>query len=53
VTGFIHYRLIISVDGIFLTGKYRGTLMVTVGITVENQLLPLVFALVEGENNKS
>jgi hypothetical protein len=53
VTGFIHYRLIISVDGIFLTGKYRGTLMVTIGITMENQLLPLVFALVEGENNKS
>jgi hypothetical protein len=27
--------------------------MVAVGMTVENQLLPLVFALVEGENNES
>jgi hypothetical protein len=27
--------------------------MVVVGMTAENQLLPLAFALVEGENNKS
>jgi hypothetical protein len=27
--------------------------MVAVGITMENRLLPLAFALVEGENNDS
>jgi hypothetical protein len=27
--------------------------MVAVGMTAENQLLPLAFALVEGENNES
>jgi hypothetical protein len=27
--------------------------MVVVGMTVENQLLPLAFVLVEGENNES
>jgi hypothetical protein len=27
-------------------------LMVVVGMTAENQLLPLAFALVEGENNE-
>jgi hypothetical protein len=27
--------------------------MVVVGMTVENQLLPLAFALAEGENNES
>jgi hypothetical protein len=53
VAGFAHYRSIVSVDAAFLTGKYKGTLMVTVGMTVENQLLPLAFALVEGENNES
>jgi hypothetical protein len=53
VVGFAHCRPVISVDGTFLIGKYRGTLMVDVGMTVENQLLPLVFALVEGENNES
>jgi hypothetical protein len=53
VADFLHYRLIISVDATFLTGKYKGTLMVAVGMPAENQLLPLAFALVEGENNES
>jgi hypothetical protein len=38
VADFAHCRPVISVDGTFLTGKYKGTLMVTVEITVENQL---------------
>jgi hypothetical protein len=41
--GFTHCRPIISVDDTFLTGKYKGTLVVTIGMTVENQLLPLAF----------
>jgi hypothetical protein len=53
VAGYTHYRLIVSVDATFLTEKYKGTLMVTVGMTAKNQLLPLAFALVEGENNES
>jgi hypothetical protein len=53
VAGFAHCRYIISVDGTFLIGKYKGTLLVAVGITVENRLLLLAFALVEGENNES
>jgi hypothetical protein len=53
VAGFAHYRPIVSVDATFLTGKYKSTLMVAVGMTAENQLLPLAFALVEGENNES
>jgi hypothetical protein len=50
---FTHCRPIISVDDNFLTGKYKGTLMVDVGITMKNHILPLAFALVEGENNDS
>jgi hypothetical protein len=53
LVGFAHCRPIVSVDATFLTGKYKGTLMVAVGMTTENQLLPLAFALVEGENNES
>jgi hypothetical protein len=53
VAGFTHCKPIVSVDTTFLTGKYKGTLMVAVGMTTENQLLPLAFALVEGENNES
>jgi hypothetical protein len=53
VASFTHCRPIVSVDATFLTGKYKGTLMFAVGMTAENQLLPLAFALVEGENNES
>jgi hypothetical protein len=53
VAGLAYYRPIISVDDTFLTEKYKYTLMVVVGMTAENQLLPLAFALVEGENNES
>jgi hypothetical protein len=53
VAGFTHCRPIISVDGTFLTGKYKCMLIVDVGMTAKNQLMPLAFALVEGENNKS
>jgi hypothetical protein len=53
VAGFAHCRPIISVDGTFLTGKYKGTLMTVVGMTAKNQLLSLAFALVESENNES
>jgi hypothetical protein len=53
VAGFTHYRTIVSVDATFLTGKYKDTLMVAVGMTAENQLLPFAFVLIEGENIES
>jgi hypothetical protein len=53
VDGFAHYRPIISVDETFLTGKYKGILMIAVGITTKSHLLLLAFVLVEGENNES
>jgi hypothetical protein len=40
----------VLVDGTFLTGKYRGVLMIAVGVDPNNQIEPLVFGLVEGEN---
>jgi hypothetical protein len=53
VAGFTHYRPVFIIDDTFLNGKYKGTLMIALGMTAENQLLPLAFALVEGENNES
>jgi hypothetical protein len=44
---------VILVDGTFLTGKYRGTLMMAVVIDPEQQLVPLAFALAESENDDS
>jgi hypothetical protein len=51
VHNFSHCRPVISVDGTFLIEKYKCALMVVIGITMKNHLLPLAFALVEGENN--
>jgi hypothetical protein len=53
VASFTLCRPIINVNDTFLTRKYKGTLMVAVDMITENQLLPLAFTLVEGENNES
>ena len=50
---FQHCRRVILVDATFLTGKYKGTLMMAVVMDPERQLVPLAFALTEGENNDS
>ena len=43
----------IIVDATFLTGKYKGALMMAVAMDPDRQLVPLAFALTEGENNHS
>jgi hypothetical protein len=50
---FQYCRPIVLVDGTFLTGKYRGTLMMAAAVDPENQIVPMAFALAEGENNDS
>jgi hypothetical protein len=50
---FQHCRPVILIDGTFLTGKYRGTLMMAVAVDLEQQLVPLAFALAESENDDS
>ena len=46
-------RSVVLVDGTFLTGKYRGTLMIAAAVDPEDQIVPMAFALAEGENNES
>jgi hypothetical protein len=50
---FRYYHLVVLVDGTFLTKKYRGTLMMVVVVDLEDQIVPMAFALAEGENNES
>jgi hypothetical protein len=50
---FQFYRLLVLVDGTFLTGKYRDTLMMAAAVDPEDQIVPMAFALAEGENNSS
>ena len=44
---------VVLVDGTFLTGKYRGTLMMVAAVDPEDQIVHMAFALAEGENNES
>jgi hypothetical protein len=50
VEAFRHMRPVFSIDGTFLTGKYQGALLISIGIVSEKSLVPLAFALVEKEN---
>src|SRR6185369_1405253 len=50
---FQHCRPVILMDATFLTGKYKGALMMAVVVDPDRQLVPLAFALTEGENNDS
>jgi hypothetical protein len=42
---------VVLVDGTFLTEKYRGTSMMAATVDPEDKIVPMAFALVEGENN--
>ena len=43
----------LCIDGTFLTGKYRGTILTAIGADGNNQLLPVAFAFIENENTDS
>ena len=53
VEAFRHCRPVFSIDGMFLIGKYRGTLLIAISCDANNMLVALAFALVERENNDS
>ena len=44
---------VLCIDGTFLTGKYRGTILTAIGVDGNNQLLPVAFTFVESENMDS
>jgi hypothetical protein len=44
-------RPVICIDGTFLTGKYKGTILTVVAADSNNQLLPLAIAFAEGQNS--
>jgi hypothetical protein len=53
IEAFRHCRPVICIDGTFLTGKYKGTILTAVAADGSNQLLPLAIAFAEGENGDS
>jgi len=49
IDGFSFCKPIVQVDGTFLYGRYKGTLLVVVAQDGRNNIFPIAFAIVEGE----
>ena len=49
IRGFAHCKPIVQVDGTWLYGKYRGTLLLAVAQDGNGNIFPIAYALVEGE----
>lgn len=53
IHAFKYCRPVICIDGTFLTGRYKGTILTAIAADGNNQVLPLVIAFVESENGDS
>ncbi|XP_057763569.1 uncharacterized protein LOC130984368 [Arachis stenosperma] len=53
IEAFRHCKPLVSINGIHLYGKYRGTLLLVITHDGNSNILPIAFALVEGENAES
>jgi MULE transposase domain len=53
IKAFKHYKSVIGIDDTHLSGRYKEKMLVACGFDAEDQLVPLAFALVDTENNKS
>ncbi|XP_050887871.1 uncharacterized protein LOC127093016 [Lathyrus oleraceus] len=49
IRGFAYCKPIVQVDGTWLYGKYKGTLLMAVAQDVNGNIFPIAFALVESE----
>jgi hypothetical protein len=50
---FQHFRRIVIVDGTFLTGRFKLTLLLAVGVDADGRNVILAWAIVESENASS
>jgi MULE transposase domain len=50
IAAFKYLRPVITIDAGFLSGRYKGRLLMACGYDVENKLLPLAFEIVNEEN---
>ncbi|XP_025665038.1 uncharacterized protein [Arachis hypogaea] len=53
IEAFYHCKALVSDDGIHLYGKYGGTLLVAIAQDGNSNIIPIAFALVEGDNAES
>jgi hypothetical protein len=53
IEAFKHCRPVVSIDGMFLTRKFKGTMLICIGTYSEDHLVPLAFASVWKEDTDS
>lgn len=53
IDGFVHYRILLGLDGTHLTSKYGGILLAATDVNARGQLFPLAFAIVSAENDSN
>ncbi|RYQ93561.1 hypothetical protein Ahy_B09g099829 [Arachis hypogaea] len=51
IRAFRHCKPVVQVDGTHLYGKYKGCLLVAVSQDANNNIVPIAFAIVEGETS--
>jgi hypothetical protein len=50
ITAFKHLRPVITIDAGFLSGRYKGRLLMACGYDVENKIIHLASRIVNAEN---
>jgi hypothetical protein len=50
IAAFKYLRPVITIDAGFLSGHYKGRLLMTCGYDAENKLIRLAFRIVDAEN---
>jgi len=53
IDAFDYLKSLIQIDGTFLYGKYRGTLLIATSQDSDRHVVPLAFAIVEGETTEA
>jgi len=53
IDAFDYLKPLIQIDGTFLYGKYRGTLLITTSQDGDRHVVPLAFAIDEGETTEA
>ena len=53
IEGFPFCKPVVQIDGTFLYGKYKGTLLLAVAQDGNRNIVPIAFAIVEGETKEA
>ncbi|XP_004514826.1 uncharacterized protein [Cicer arietinum] len=51
IKGFDHCKLVVSVVGAWLYGKYRGTLLMAIAHDGDGHTIPIAYSIIEGETS--